>query len=450
MRVPVKGIQPGEYAEMIRTGNDWTIQLRDKVVGVIPNESPFSTLGRPQYKLLGLENEEARVIRYAHLHRHSDHSLLDGMTQIPEMVKRTEYAGALTDHGNMYGFLAYYKAMKEAGKKPILGFEGYMEDLDGKLSARHVILLAKNSEGVNNLYKLTSEAYDNFKYKPHVTWEMLQKYNKGVMCLSACLGGLLPTLIKEGRRDDARKAAQKFISIFGTEDFYIEIQRHDIREEVAVNRELLLIANELGLKVVATTDSHYPTMEDAHVHEILLCIQTGKPLSDFDRMKYEGTGYWLMDSEEMEDLFSDMPEVLDNTLEVADKCDISLNLGDVNLPDYTIPKKFASPMDYMEHLTMEGYDRHFKGTQMENDPVYRDRLKYELDMIRQMGFASYFIIVWDFINYCRTHNIYVGPGRGSAAGSLVAYCLGITDLDPIKYKLLFERFLNPERISWPD
>jgi len=450
MRIPVKGIQPGEYGEMIRKGTEWTIMKGDAVVGTIPDRSSYAALGRSQYRLLGLENEEARVIRYVHLHRHSDYSLLDGMTQIPEMVKRTEYAGALTDHGNMYGFLTYYKTMKAANKKPILGFEGYMEDMDGKLSSCHVILLAKDSEGVNNLFKLTSGAYDNFKYKPHVTWEMLKKYCKGVMCLSACLGGLIPRLIQENRTKDARLAAMKFISIFGKEDFYIEIQRHGIKEEKVVNRELIQIAKELGLKVVATTDAHYPTREDAHNHEILLCIQTGKTLADYDRMKYEGEGYWLMDSEEMEDLFSDMPEALDNTLDIADKCDINLKLGEVNLPAYTIPKRFASPMDYMEHLASEGYARHFKGTSMENDPVYLDRFKYELDMIRQMGFASYFIIVWDFINYCRTHNIYVGPGRGSAAGSLVAYCLGITDLDPIKYKLLFERFLNPERVSWPD
>lgn len=450
MRVPVKGIQPGEYAEMVRTGAEWTIMKGDAVVGMVPDSSSFAALGRSQYKLLGLDNEEARVIRYAHLHRHSDYSLLDGMTQIPEMVKLTEYAGALTDHGNMYGFLTYYKAMKAAKKKPILGFEGYMEDLDRKLSSCHVILLAKDSEGVNNLFKLTSEAYDNFKHKPHITWEMLRKYNKGVMCLSACLGGLIPRCILEGRTKAARLAAEKFITIYGKEDFYIEIQRHGIKEEDTVNRELVQIAKELELKVVATTDSHYPMKDDAYNHEILLCIQTGKTIHDPDRMRYEGNGYWLLDSEEMEERFSDMPEALDNTLDVADKCDVSLKLGDVNLPAYTIPKRFKNPMDYMKHLALEGYNRHFKGTSLENDPVYRDRFKYELDMIQQMGFASYFIIVWDFINYCRTHNIYVGPGRGSAAGSLVAYCLGITDIDPIKYKLLFERFLNPERVSWPD
>lgn len=450
MRIQVNSIKPGEYAEMVRTPNGWDIIKDGEPVCCLPNRPQFSPLGRPQYKLLGLENGEARIIRFADLHRHSDNSLLDGMTQIPEMVKRTEYAGALTDHGNMYGFLAYYKDMKKAGKKPILGFEGYMENMDGELDCRHVILLAKNKQGVDNLFKLTSEAYDNFKRKPNVTWNMLQKYHEGVMCLTACLGGLVPTLLKQRRLDDAKKAVQKFISIFGKDDFYIEIQRHGIAEENFVNPQLVQLAQEFGLKVVATTDSHYPLQDDAYPHEILLCIQTKKDLSDPSRLKYEGTGYWLMNSEEMEKLFADIPEALDNTLELADKCDVELNLGDVNLPQYTIPKKFATPMDYMEHLANEGYARHFGGTSLENDPVYQERFKYELDMIRQMGFASYFIIVWDFINYCRTHNIYVGPGRGSAAGSLVAYCLGITDMDPIKYKLLFERFLNPERVSWPD
>lgn len=452
MRIHVKGIKPGEYAEMVRTDSGWDVFKDNQLAGAIPNSPQFNPLQLPKYRLLGLENEEARVIRFASLHCHSDNSLLDGMTQVPEMIKRMEYAGALTDHGNMYGFLGYYKGMKKAGKKPILGFEGYMVDLEGKLTRkpRHVILLAKNNQGVDNLFKLTSEAFDHFKSKPQITWEMLEKYHEGVICLTACLGGLVPTLIKEGRLDAAREAVQRFISIFGTDDFYIELQRHQISQEELVNKHLLQIAEDFGLKIVATIDSHYPTKEDSHPHEILLCIQNKKDLNDPTHRKYEGTGYWMMDSEEMEELFSDLPEALDNTLEIADKCNVELKLGEVNLPRYTIPEQFETPMDYMEHLAQSGYDRHFSGTPHKKDPVYLDRFRYELDMIRQMGFASYFIIVWDFINYCRTNNIYVGPGRGSAAGSLVAYCLGITDMDPIKYQLLFERFLNPERISWPD
>ena len=451
MRITIKqGIKPGEYADLIRNGNSWEVHKDGQCIQKLRDLAMFRPLGLPKYRLLGLENNEARVIRFADLHRHSDNSLLDGMTQVPEMVKRTEYAGALTDHGNMYGFLQYYELMREAGKKPIIGFEGYMENLDGKLEGRHVIFLAKSEKGVKNLFKLVSEAFDNFKRKPHVTWAMMRQYHEDVMCLSACLGGIIPTALKEGRYDDARRVVEKFISIFGKEDFYLEIQRHGIPEEVSVNAGLERLAQEYGLKLVATTDSHYPTKEDSYTHEVLLCLQTEKTIDDPKRMRYDGSGYHLQTSEEMEERFKDMPEVLDNTLELADKVDIELKLGDVNLPNYDIPKRYATPMDYLFHLAKKGYQDRFGGTPHEKDPVYQQRFDYEINMIKQMGFASYFIIVWDFINYARKNNIYVGPGRGSAAGSIVAYCLGITDLDPIKYDLLFERFLNPERVSWPD
>lgn len=447
VKIKTKGLEPGKRLDLKKV-DTWSLWDGDTLLEEkVP--IPDAGLGLDHYKCIVNDEDTVSVVRFADLHRHSDNSLRDGILKVPDMVKHTEYAGALTDHGNLYGFVEYYNAMKGAGKKPIIGMEAYQENLRGELSGNHLILLAKNDVGYKNLIKLSSESFEHFYRKPHITWEMLKQYHEGIICTTACLGGLIPKSFANGDRESAYYAAKQLLKIFG-EDFYIEIQRHEIREELAVNRELILIAKELGLKVVATTDAHYPTKEDAYPHEILLCIQTGKTLTDEGRMGYDGTGYWLMNSEEVEDLFSDMPEILDNTLDVADKCDVTLNLGDVNLPAYTIPKRFETPMDYMEHLTMEGYDRHFKGTPLENDPIYRDRLKYELDMIRQMGFASYFIIVWDFINYCRTHNIYVGPGRGSAAGSLVAYCLGITDLDPIKYKLLFERFLNPERVSWPD
>ena len=442
--------EPGTYVHLRKEGNEWNVydDIGNKVPATLP--ATLDQLKRDTYRLLVLENNEARVIRFADIHRHSDCSLLDGMTKIKEMVARTEYAGALTDHGVMYGFLEYYKGMKKAGKKPILGFEGYMTDLEGGETRNHVILLAKNAQGVKNLFKLTSESYEHFYYKPHVTWAMLEKYHEGVMCSSACLSGLIPHLIRAGDDAGVRKAIEKFISIYGKEDFYLEIQRHGIEEEKTVNPAILQLTREYGLKIIATTDSHYPTKDDAYPHEILLCIGTKKTIYDPDHMKYEGTGYHLQTSEEMEELFWDIPEALDNTLELADKVNIDLELGKVNLPKYSIPEEFDTPLDYLKELARKGFAERFKGTEHENDQVYLDRFQYEIDMIERMGFASYFIIVWDFINYARNHNIYVGPGRGSAAGSIIAYCLGITDLDPIKYKLLFERFLNPERVSWPD
>lgn len=450
MRVNVNGLLQGEYAEMLRCGQNWEIYMNNELVNQIPNSNVFKDLGLNKYRLIGLGNNEARVIRFADLHRHSDCSLLDGMTKISDMIEKTEYAGALTDHGTMYGFLEYYKLMNAAGKKPIIGFEGYLENLDGELKGRHIILLAKNDVGVKNLFKLTSDAYNNFKRKPHITWAMLTEHHEGVICLSACLAGIIPTALLAKQEDVARAAIEKFISIFGNDDFYIEIQRHHLLEEDMVRGELVALAKEYGLKYVATSDAHYPNKEDAYTHEVLLCLQTGKTMDDPNHMKYDGDGYYLMTSEEIEELFKDYPEALDTSLEIAEKCNINIELNNVNMPKYVVPEPFKSMEEYFEHLVHKGFKSRFKGTVHENDPVYKERFDYELAMIKQMGFEDYFIVVWDFINYCRTHNIYVGPGRGSAAGSIIAYCLGITDLDPIKYNLLFERFLNPERVSLPD
>lgn len=450
MTIHVPGLTQDAYAEMRRESGSWGLYIKDVKVGSVNHTAAFAPLGRDRYMILGTGKDEGRVIRFADPHRHSDCSLLDGMTQIPEMVALTEYAGALTDHGIMYGFLTYYKAMKAAGKKPIIGFEAYMEGLDGQLKGNHLVLLAKNEQGVKNLFKLTSEGYDNFKRKPHVTWAMLEKYHEGVVALSACLAGVIPSALLNENEDVARYAIKRFISIFGTEDFYIELQRHYIHEEDIIRPKLIQLAKEYGLKVVASTDSHYPRKEDARAHELLLCLQTDKTMDDPTHMKFPGTGYHIHTSEEMEELFADCPEALDNTLDLAEKCDVELKLNEVNLPKYEIPKRFSNASEYMVCLAQEGFKEHFGGTEHEKDPVYTDRFDYEIKMIQQMGFESYFIIVWDFINYCRKHDIYVGPGRGSAAGSIVAYCLGITDIDPIKYNLLFERFLNPERVSWPD
>ena len=448
----IKGtnIPTGGYGFLRRTNNAWHVVVDDNIVKEIENKGEYTKLGRDEYRLLGLEEGDARVIRFSDLHRHSDNSLKDGLTKVKDMVKRTEYSGALTDHGNMYGFLEYYKSMLAAGKKPILGFEGYMETNPGDMDRRHVILLAKNNKGYKNLLKLTSESFDHFKMRPHVTWDMLEKYHEGIICTSACLSGAIPTAIRKDNLALAEDITERFVKIFGTEDFYIEIQRHHIKAEDVVNPALLRIAKKFGLKVIATTDSHYPTAGDKEAHEVILCLQNNKTMNDEDRRTYDGDGYFLHNSEEMEQLFSDMPEVLDNTLEIAEKCNVEIKLGDVNLPNYEFPAPFTSAEDYMLHLAKEGFQKRFGGTEHEKDPVYLERFDYEYEMIKKMGFCAYFIIVWDFLNWSRTHNIYVGPGRGSAAGSLVAYCMGITDLDPIHYNLIFERFLNPERISYPD
>lgn len=438
---------PSARLDIKKSGPGWSLWAGEDEVEQVKVDD--TSLGLDHYKVIVKDDGvSATVVRFADLHRHSDNSLMDGVTPVSVMVKRTEYAGALTDHGNMYGFLEYYKGMMAAGKHPIIGFEAYQEDLLGKLNGNHLILLAKNQQGYKNLLKLTSESFNYFHYKPHVTWEMLEKYHEGVICTSACLGGIIPSALMRKDADTAELAIKQFLDLFG-EDFYLEIQRHGIDGEAEVNEQLLALGKKYGIPVIATTDSHYPDKEDAYAHEIELCLQTKKTMNE-PHYTFSGTGYHLYDSEEMECLFADIPEVLDNTLRLAEKCEVKLKLKDVNLPHYTIPKGFDTPMDYFRHLCEEGFQRRFKGKPQLTDPKYKERFDYEMAMIEQMGFESYFIIVWDFIDYARRNNIYVGPGRGSAAGSLLAYCMGITDMDPIRFNLLFERFLNPERVSWPD
>ena len=439
---------PQARLDLRRNSTGWELWDREELIeGKIMFDD--KSLGLDHYKVIICEDGvSAKIVRFADLHRHSDNSLVDGMTTVSTMVERTEYAGALTDHGNMYGFLEYYKGMRDAGKHAILGFEAYQENLVGKLELNHLILLAKNDQGYRNLLKLTSESFQHFFRKPHVTWEMLEKYHKGIICTSACLGGVIPSALMEKDIESAEAAIKKFQQLFG-EDFYLEIQRHGIKGEEEVNQQLIALGKEYGIPVIATTDSHYPNKDDAYAHEIELCLQTKKLMSE-PHLTFEGTNYHLHTSEEMEELFGDIPEVLDNTLLLAEKCSVNLHLGDVNLPHYDIPDGFATPMDYFRHLCEDGFQRRFKGKPELTDPRYKERFDYEMNMIQMMGFESYFIIVWDFIDYARKNNIYVGPGRGSAAGSLLAFCMGITDMDPIRFNLLFERFLNPERVSWPD
>jgi len=444
----------GEYLSAELSGNIIIFSKDGKEIGRTEAEDTKIFKNR---KLKGVVREKAQkgykisIVRFADLHRHSGYSLLDGICKIEDLANLTEYVGALTDHGNMFGFLEYYKAMKKVGKQPIIGFEAYSETIDREKKGNHLILLAQNKTGYENLIKLTSIAYENFHIKPHVSYEMLQKYSEGIICLSACIGGEVPQAIIKGNYNKAKQIVQKYKSIFGN-NYYLEIQRHGIGiEEDKANEGLLKLSKEFNIKVVATTDSHYSYKEDEEIHEMLLALQTGRTLSDPKRMRFKGSGYHIHTPDEMDEKFKDIPEALDNTLEIAEKCsNFELKLGKIHLPKFDIPKEYKNTKDYFEHLVYEGFKDRFQGKEEFNNPVYKNRLEHEIKIIEQMGYPAYFLIVWDFINYAKQNKIMVGPGRGSAVGSLAAYCLNITDLDPIPYGLLFERFLNPERVTMPD
>lgn len=452
MRIPCDLPLPdGAYIELKKDSEQrWIFAVNDQnIFAKVSVPAHTAPLTRDHYRCVyHADDKTASIIRFADLHRHSDNSLMDGLSKVPDIVKATEYAGALTDHGNMHGFLEYFLSMKEAGKKPIIGFEAYVEDLNGDLNGAHLILLAKNQSGYKNLLYLTSEAYDHFHGKPHVTWEMMQNHHDGVVATSACAGGLIQKYLSAGDRESAEFALKRFLQIFGT-DFYIEIHRHDFRDEEILMGQMAQLASKYGVKLLAVTDSHYTKPEDKRAHEALLCLQTKKTLSE-PHWSFPGTGYHIHNSEEMEQLFWDMPEALDNTLDLAEQCNVEVPLNERNMAKFQVPAPFSNDVEYFEYLCDEGFKKRFAGTPMLMSQEYHDRYQYELKIIKKMGFASYFLIVQDYANWARAHDIYVGPGRGSAAGSLLAYCLGITDLDPIKYGLLFERFLNPDRVSMPD
>lgn len=445
----------------VKEGSVVDIKLADnEEVEISLNEEILEKLPRVVFKDLFarrnnfkgkiLDNNQMLVIRYADLHRHSGYSLLDGMNKVNALVENTEYAGAIMDHGVMYGAIEYYTGMKEEGKKPIIGFEAYSESINGEKDKNHLVLIAKTEKGYKNLIKLTTLSYSNFYKRPQVKYEWLRKYNEGIICSTACLGGEIPRLLSSGKRDEAKKVAEELISIYGKENFFIEVQRHKIQGEEELNVELISLAKELEVKVIATTDSHFTSKEDSYNHEILLCLQTGKTIDDPKRFKFSGTGYHLHTSEEMEELWADMPEVLDNTLDVVEMINCELELDKVYMPKFPIPEGFNDEKEYFIHLCWEGFEKRFKGTDHFTSQEYRERLQFEIDTILRMGFPGYFLIVWDYVDFAKNRGILVGPGRGSACGSLVAYALYITEVDPIKYGLLFERFLNVDRISMPD
>ena len=395
---------------------------------------------------------------FTHLHVHTEYSLLDGSSKIKEIVARAKELGmdslAITDHGVMYGVIDFYRAAKEAGIKPIIGCEIYVapgsrfdrEASKGDDRYYHMILLAENDTGYFNLMKIVSKGFvDGFYYKPRVDDEILRQYHEGIIASSACLAGQIPRELIRGDYEAALETAKKYNEIFGQGNFFLELQDHGIPEQRMVNNQLMKMSKELGIDLIATNDSHYTFEEDAQAHDILLCIQTNKKVTDEDRMRYEGGQFYLKSEEQMKELFAYAPEAIENTHKIADRCNVEIEFGITKLPAYDCPDGFDA-WSYLNHLCDEGMKKRYP----DDDGSLRKRLDYELSVIKKMGYVDYFLIVWDYINFAKQHDIPVGPGRGSAAGSIVSYCLEITDIDPIRYQLLFERFLNPERVSMPD
>lgn len=396
-------------------------------------------------------------MNFTHLHTHTEYSLLDGSNKIKEYVARVKELGmdsaAITDHGVMFGVIDFYKEAKAAGINPILGCEVYVapnsrfdREAGGDDRYYHLVLLAENNTGYQNLMKIVSKGFvEGFYYKPRVDKEVLRKYHEGIIALSACLAGEVQKYLTRGMYEDAKKSALEYEEIFGKGNFFLEIQDHGIPAQKTVNQQQLRLSQDTGIPLVATNDVHYTYAEDAEPHDILLCLQTGKKLADENRMRYEGGQYYVKSYEEMAQLFPYALEALENTNKIAKRCHVEIEFGVTKLPKYDVPDGYTS-WEYLNKLCREGLERKYKNPQ----PELIARLNYELGVIKEMGYIDYFLIVWDFIHYAREKGIMVGPGRGSAAGSVVSYTLDITKLDPMKYDLLFERFLNPERVSMPD
>ncbi len=396
---------------------------------------------------------------FAHLHVHTEYSLLDGSNKIKECIERVKELGmdsaAITDHGVMYGVIDFYRAAKAAGIRPILGCEVYVapgsrfdKEAGGDREERyyHLVLLAENDLGYHNLMKIVSRGFtEGYYYRPRVDMEILEQFHEGIIALSACLAGEVQRNIARGMYEEGKAAALRYQQIFGEGNFFLEMQDHGIPEQKLVNQGLVRMSKETGIELAATNDVHYTYAEDEKPHDILLCIQTGKKIADEDRMRYEGGQYYIKSEEEMRELFPYAPQALENTQKIADRCNVEIEFGVTKLPKFDVPEGYTS-WEYLNKLCREGFARRYPDA----GEGLKERLEYELSTIHTMGYVDYFLIVWDFIRYAREHGIMVGPGRGSAAGSIVSYCLEITSIDPIRYQLLFERFLNPERVSMPD
>jgi DNA polymerase-3 subunit alpha len=395
-------------------------------------------------------------VAFAHLHVHTEYSLLDGACRIKQLIPRVKELGqtavAITDHGAMYGVINFYKEAKAAGIKPIIGCEVYVAarsrfDRDRELDGQryHLVLLCKNETGYKNLCYMVSCAYtQGFYGKPRVDMELLRAHHEGIIALSACLAGEVPRLIAEGDLEQAKAKALEFREIFGEGNYYLELQDHGIEQQRLVNEGLIRIHEQTGIPLVATNDAHYITQDDAYAQGVLMCIQTGKTVDDPTRMRFETEEFYIKSEEQMRSLFPQWQEAIDNTQVIADACNVEFEFGHYHLPAFQLPEGVNSA-DYLRQLCQAGFARIYG-----ENPEVQKQLDYELDMIERMGFTDYFLIVQDFVNYAKSQDIPVGPGRGSAAGSVVSYCLGITEVDPIQYSLYFERFLNPERVSMPD
>ncbi|MBQ6907424.1 MAG: DNA polymerase III subunit alpha, partial [Clostridia bacterium] len=393
---------------------------------------------------------------FVHLHTHTAYSLLDGACRIKKLMEKVKQNGqsaiAITDHGVMYGVIEFYKEAKKNGIKPIIGCEVYVAprtlydktyEYDSKRG--HLVLLAKNNEGYKNLVRLVSIAHtDGFYIKPRIDKRTLRKYSEGLIALSACVAGEIPQAILNNDLEEARLLIREYVSIFGTDSFFLEMQNHGLQEEMKVNAQLVNFAKEFGLGLVATNDVHYVEKRDAKYQDVLMCIQMGKNVDDKNRMKFETSEMYLKSDDEMAELFKSLPSALENTVKIADMCNVELEFGHYHLPIYNLPEG-TDHFEYLKKLCEDGLEKKYK-----NPSEHKQRLDYELGVIKNMGFVDYFLIVWDFISYAKKNSIYVGPGRGSAAGSIVSYCLDITTIDPIKYNLIFERFLNPSRVTMPD
>ena len=403
---------------------------------------------------------------FVHLHTHTEYSLLDGSNKIKNYVKRVKELGmnaaAITDHGVMYGVVDFYKAARDEGINPIIGCEIYVapnsrfdrEISHGDDKYYHLVLLAENNKGYENLMKIVSIGFtDGYYYRPRVDFEILEKYHEGLIALSACLAGEIPRYLMRGFYEEAKKTAEKYRDCFGPENFFLELQDHGIAEQKRVNNDLLRMSQETGIELVCTNDIHYTYEEDVESHDVLLCIQTGKKVSDEDRMRYTGGQYYVKSEQDMMCLFPYALEAVSNTQKIADRCHVELEFGNYKIPKYEVPEGFSNAKEFLVHICDEGfkekYENNTEYTDEDRKQIYAD-MEYELGIIEKMGFVEYILIVWDYINWCRNHDCWVGPGRGSAAGSRVCYCTGITNVDPVKYNLLFERFLNPERVSMPD
>ena len=392
--------------------------------------------------------------KFTHLHVHTSYSLLDGSVRVDELMQKVKELGmdsiAITDHGSMFGIVDFYKEALKSGVKPILGCEIYMTKGNYKETKDrdmyHLILLAENQTGYSNLMKIVSEGYVNgFYYKPRVDKELLEKYSEGIIALSACLGGSIQKHLLYNEYDQAKELATTYNDIFGQDNFYLELQDHGMKDQKIVNQQLIRLSKETNIPLVATNDIHYTNKEDAKVHDALLCIQTGKTIHEENRMKFPSDEFYVKSYDEMKSLFPNQEQALENTWNIAQRCNVELDFETMHLPEYDIPKGYTNS-EYFRELCEEGLKERYE---VITDEI-KERLEFEIKTIEDMDYVDYFLIVWDFIKYAKDNDIMVGPGRGSAAGSLVSYTLGIIDIDPIKYELLFERFLNPERVSMPD